>query len=91
MSDWKLTVDFGPYHSSQTDDGGQPYALQLAAVCTAWEHDCDADLFVTGYPEGAKCSTLRHGVGYLWIWVIVAAIIGATYGHWLDVQRGYLP
>ena len=64
MSDWKLTVDFGPYHSSQTDDGGQPYALQLAAVCTAWEHDCDADLFVTGYPEGAKCSTLRHGVGY---------------------------
>ena len=40
MSDWKLTVDFGPY---------------------------------------------------LWIWVIVAAIIGATYGHWLDVQRGYLP
>ena len=23
--------------------------------------------------------------------VIVAAIIGATYGHWLDVQRGYLP
>lgn len=71
MSDWKLTVDFGPYHSSQTDDGGQPYALQLAAVCTAWEHDCDADLFVTGYPEGAKCSTLRHGVGYdgddLWL------------------------
>ena len=60
MSDWKLTVDFGTYHSSQTDDGGQPYALQLAAVCTAWEHDCDADLFVTGYPEGAKCSTLRH-------------------------------
>lgn len=68
MSDWKLTVDFGPYDNSRMDDGGQPYALQLAAVCTAWEHDCDA---VTGYPEGAKCSTLRHGVGYdgddLWL------------------------
>lgn len=46
------------------DDGGQPYALQLAAVCTTWEHDCDGDLFVTGYPEGTKCPTLRHGVGY---------------------------
>lgn len=71
MYDWKLTVDFGPYDNSQMDDGGQPYALQLAAVCTAWEHDCDADLFRIPSDECAKCSTLRHGVGYdgddLWL------------------------